>query len=254
MKDFTKDGITYCGKCKEPKEKILYIGNKTIKPHCMCKCEREKAKKREAEELKIKNLKKIEQNRNICFESPEQMAFTFESDDKLNELSTIARNYVDKFEELNNTGLVLYGSVGTGKTFIACCIANALIDKGYTCLITNFPKIVNELQGTFEKQKYIDRLVEFDLLIIDDLASERKTEFMNEMVTNVIDSRYRNGKPVIITTNLTAQEMEYSEDVNRQRIYSRLYEMCMFYQVKGKDRRVNKQVEYKNILEELKND
>ena len=90
------------------------------------------------------------------------------------------------------------------------------------------------------------------LLVIDDLASERRTEYMDEMVTNVIDSRYRNGKPVIITTNLTADEMVYSEDVNRQRIYSRLYEMCVFYEVKGDDRRKSKQKDFKNILEELK--
>ena len=252
MKDFKKNGVTYCGKCKEPKEKILYVGDKTIRPHCMCKCEREEVKKREAEEQKLKQYERIQRNRQICFESEEQMTATFENDDGINEISKIAKNYADKFEELNNTGLVFYGSVGTGKTFSACCIANALIDKGYKVLVTNFPKIVNELHDTFKKQEYIDRLVSFDLLIIDDLASERRTEYMDEMVTNVIDSRYRNGKPVIITTNLTAQEMEYTEDVNRQRVYSRLYEMCMFYEVKGTDRRVNKQEQFKDILGELK--
>lgn len=255
MKDYTKDGITYCGKCNEPKEKILLDGyGATIKPHIMCKCEREEEEARKSEEERRRFKEEIERSRQVCFESKEQMKFTFEKDDKSNEISKIAKNYADKFEELKNTGLVFYGTVGTGKTFSACCIANELIDRGYTCLVTTFPKIVNEMQSTFNKQEYIDRLIDFDLLIIDDLASERRTEYMDEMVMNVIDSRYRNGKPVIITTNLTAEEMEYTEDMNRKRIYSRLYEMCIFYEVKGNDRRMSKQKEYKKILEELKNE
>ena len=254
MKDYTKDGVTYCGKCNEPKEKILYVGDKSLRPHLMCKCEREAKQKQEAEDKKIQALAKIDKNRQICFESEEQMKFTFASDDQTNEISKVAINYADKFKELNNVGLVFYGSVGTGKTFSACCIANALIDKGYFCKVTTFPKIVNELHDTFKKQEYIDNLISYDLLVIDDLASERRSEYMDEMVTNIIDSRYRNGKPVIITTNLTAEEMVYSEDINRQRIYSRLYEMCIFYEVKGNDRRIKKQKEFEKILGGLKND
>lgn len=259
MSDYKKDGVLYCGTCNKPKEKKMSVLGKDIFIGQMCDCEKAEEEKHKAriEEQRAKDEKArrqeiIECNRKKCFESQEQMNYTFDNDDKKNEISKIAKNYADKFEELNNTGLVLYGSVGTGKTYSACCIANALIDKGYKVLVTNFPKIANELQSTFEKQEYIDRLVGFDLLVIDDLASERRTEYMDEMVTNVIDSMYRNGKPVIITTNLTADEMVYSEDVNRQRIYSRLYEMCVFYEVKGDDRRKSKQKDFKNILEELK--
>lgn len=259
MSDYKKDGVLYCGTCNKPKEKKLTVLGKDIFIGQMCDCKKAEEEKHKAkiEEQRAKDEKArrqeiIEHNRKKCFESQEQMNYTFDNDDNKNEISKIAKNYADKFEELNDTGLVLYGSVGTGKTYSACCIANALIDKGYKVLVTNFPKIANELQSTFEKQEYIDNLVGFDLLVIDDLASERRTEYMDEMVTNVIDSRYRNGKPVIITTNLTADEMVYSEDVNRQRIYSRLYEMCVFYEVKGDDRRKSKQKDFKNILEELK--
>ena len=258
MSDYKKDGVLHCGTCNKPKEKKMSVLGKDVFVRQMCDCEKAEEENRKArieeQRAKDENARRqeiIERNRKRCFESQEQMNYTFDNDDKINEISKIAKNYAEKFETIN-AGLVFYGSVGTGKTFSACCIANALIDKGYKVLVTNFPKIVNELQSTFEKQEYIDNLVGFDLLVIDDLASERRTEYMDEMVTNVIDSRYRNGKPVIITTNLTADDMVYSEDVNRQRIYSRLYEMCVFYEVKGDDRRKSKQKDFKNILEELK--
>ena len=61
MKDFKKNGVTYCGKCKEPKERILYVGDKTIRPHCMCKCEREEAKKSSEVEQKAKVESKQDQ-------------------------------------------------------------------------------------------------------------------------------------------------------------------------------------------------
>ena len=259
MSDYTKDGVLHCGECNEPKERLFELLGKTIHVHKMCKCEREKEYEREkriqeqrAKEEEVIRLEKIERSRQKCFESKEQMGYTFESDDKTNEVTKVAKNYVDNFEKID-TGLLLYGSVGTGKTFSACCIANALIEKGYTVLVTNFPKIVNELQGTFNKQPYIDKLVDYDLLIIDDLASERRTEYMDEMVTNIIDSRYRANKPVVITTNLTSEDMVSSNDINRQRIYSRLYEMCYPYEVKGEDRRKGKRIsikeKYKGVLE-----
>lgn len=256
MSDYTKDGVLHCGTCNKPKEKILTVLGKDIHIDKMCDCEKAeeenykvRIEEQRAKDEKARRQEIIERNRKKCFESQEQMNYTFDNDDNKNEISKIAKNYADKFEELNGLGLLLYGSVGTGKTFSACCIANALIDKGYKVLVTNFPKIANELQSTFEKQEYIDKLVGFDLLVIDDLASERRTEYMDEMVTNVIDSRYRNGKPVIITTNLKAEDMVSSGDVNRQRIYSRLYEMCYPYETKGEDRRKNKR---KNIKEKYK--
>ena len=132
----------------------------------------------------------------------------------------------------------MYGTVGTGKTFAAACIANALIDKGYPCLVTNFTRLINTLSGMYDgKQDYIDGLNRFALLVIDDLATEADTEYRNEIVYNVIDSRYRAGLPMIITTNLTGEEMKKPADVRKQRICSRLFERCIPVEVKGADRR-----------------
>ena len=64
------------------------------------------------------------------------------------------------------------------------------------------------------------------LLIIDDFGMERGTEYGLEQVYNVIDSRYRSGKPLIVTTNLILDELQHPQDTPHARIYDRLLEMC----------------------------
>ena len=73
--------------------------------------------------------------------------------------------------------------------------------------------------------------------MIDDFAMERSTEYVNEIVYNVIDSRYRSGKPLIVTTNLSKKDLDNPPDIDNERIYSRIKEMCFPVEVKGTDRR-----------------
>ena len=60
---------------------------------------------------------------------------------------------------------------------------------------------------------------------------------MNEIIFNVIDERYRNRKPMIITTNLSADEIGNSKELSKYRIFDRLFEMALLIQVKGEDNR-----------------
>ena len=145
---------------------------------------------------------------------------------------------------------MFFGPVGTGKTYYATCIANALIDNGFRVYVTNFPRLCNKLFHLQDKQDAIDDLNTYDLLVIDDLASERKTEYMDELVWNVIDTRYRAKLPIIITTNLTSEELKNTE-ISQARIFSRLYEMCTFIPVDGKDRRANTMKQSYNEMKTL---
>ena len=93
--------------------------------------------------------------------------------------------------------------------------------------MTNFALILNDLAATFEgKNEYISNLCRYPLLILDDFGMERGTEYGLEQVYNVIDSRYRSGKPLIVTTNLTLTELQNPQDTPHARIYDRLLEMC----------------------------
>ena len=83
------------------------------------------------------------------------------------------------------------------------------------------------VSGSFEgRNQYIARLCRYPLLILDDFGMERGTDYGLEQVFNVIDSRYRSGKPLIVTTNLSLDELQHPQDTPHARIYDRLLEMC----------------------------
>ena len=126
-------------------------------------------------------------------------------------------------------GLLLWGDVGTGKSFFAGCIANALLDKGIPVLMTNFSRILNILTGMYfdDRNRFIESFNQYSLLIIDDLGIERNSEFALEQVFNIIDSRYRSRKPLIVTTNLTLDELKNAKDLAHARIYDRVLERCI---------------------------
>lgn len=72
----------------------------------------------------------------------------------------------------------------------------------------------------------MDRLCRHTLLIIDDFGMERGTEYALEQIYNIVDSRYRSRKPLIVTTNLTLEELKNPQSTAYARIYDRLLEMC----------------------------
>ena len=253
--DYLVDGLLYCGKCKTPKQVRVNLFGEERTPMCLCQCAKARLDAEEEEQRLREFKEKIKSLRRMGFPDSEMDKWTFDRDDRSNEkISTIAQRYVDNFAEMKERrkGLLFYGSVGTGKTFISACIANALIEKGYPCLVTNFARLTNTLSGMYEgKQSYIDGLNKFELIVIDDLGSERETEYMGEIVQNIIDSRYRSGLPLIITTNLTADELKHPVEIRKQRIYSRLFEMCVPIEVKGRDRRKEKLKEDYKDLEDI---
>lgn len=244
--DYLENGLLHCGKCRTPKQSRVEIFGKIRTPMCLCKCRIEQREAEEAEAKRREKMRDVERLRMLGFPESDMHGWTFAVDDGANpKIAQIAKNYVANYEEMRKRGkgLLLYGTVGTGKTFVSACIANALIDRGIPCLMTNFSRLVNTISGMYEgKQDYIDGLNKFDLLVIDDLAAERDTEYMNEIVQNIIDCRYRAGLPTIVTTNLSAEEIKSPADIRKQRTYSRLLEMCIPVEVVGKDRRKQKLV------------
>ena len=177
----------------------------------------------------FESMQRLNMLKSHCFEDHALYSWTFEKDNGKNPIMWVARDYVDKWSDAlsGNTGLVLWGDVGTGKTFFAACIANALVEQNVSVKMTNFSTILNDLFTESDKNKYLNRLNDHSLLIIDDLGIERGTEYALEQVYNVIDTRYKSGKPLIITTNLTLDELKAPTDIPHKRIYDRVLGMCV---------------------------
>ena len=229
-----ENGLLMCGKCHTPKECIVPFGGEKKKFHCICACEKKRiederlAMKRQQEMNYIAKLKKDSlMDDKFAFST---FSNTEETPDNKRQLA-ICKRYAEKFDELleKNQGLLLYGSVGTGKTHLACCIGNALMDRMYPVFATSLVKIVQRsrsAKGDDDEEAFLRRMNTAKLLILDDLGAERSTEYALEIVYNVIDSRYRSGKPMIVTTNLSMNEMQRATDIRYRRIYDRIFEVC----------------------------
>ena len=180
-------------------------------------------------------MEAVENLKQRAFADSAMQQWTFENDNGRNPQTGIARRYAEHWEEMQaeNIGCLFWGNVGNGKSYLAGCIANALMEKEIPVYMTkipvymtNFALILNDLAASFEgRNEYISRLFRYPLLIIDDFGMERGTEYGLEQFYNVIDSRYRSKKPLIVTTNLTLNELHHPQDTAHARIYDRLLEM-----------------------------
>ena len=246
--EYMKDGHAYCKTCHERKDgevKSLMDMKFIFKNNCKCDRERfEKQKQREKEQ-------EIERLKRSCFISMSQWAYTFDNyKGETDKSYIIAKNYVKEYEQMKkeNIGLLFCGTVGSGKTYLACCIANALIEEYMIRVkIRNFAQIINDLQKSgfdLDKNDYIESLTNVSVLILDDLGIERDTSYAKEQVYNIVNSRYLKQKPTIFTTNLPYEKIQNSDDgVEYERIYSRIIEMCIPVKVMGEDFRKRLQKE-----------
>ena len=123
--------------------------------------------------------------------------------------------------------MLFWGDAGTGKSYTAAAIANELMERLQPVIMTSFVKLLQDMHGfDGDEGGYMIRLNRAKLLIIDDLGAERGTDYALEKVYDIIDSRYRSGKPAIFTTNLTMRQMKECADIRYNRIYDRIFEMC----------------------------
>ena len=264
LKDFVlreneiqRNGHIYCKSCsKRVDGELVDLGFTKFIPRIKCECEIKRDKENEERErlMKISSLKRD------CFSSPLQHQYNFEK--FLNEKGQaykVAYNYAKSFEQMkeDNVGLLFYGDVGSGKTYLACSIANELIERKQVKVKTmNLSQVINQIQKSafkLDSNEIIDNLSNIPLLILDDLGIERDTSYAREQVYNIINSRYLKGRPTIFTTNLSLEIIQNPNiELEYQRIYSRILEMTIPVKVTGEDFRRKIQQEklrkYKELL------
>ncbi len=142
------------------------------------------------------------------------------------------RRWIDDLEPnlADGRGLWMMGSPGTGKTTLAMLVSKMALDSGHSVAIYSLPKLLARIRRTYDSEPgtdsylaFFERLTSVDLLHIDDFGAEKSSEWVLEQLYSLINERYESRRSVLITTNLTQDELEEQIGV---RTVSRLVEIC----------------------------
>lgn len=252
----------YCGKEIEP---LGVVRDKNISrwfhPYCDCseaKEAREREQEKEIHDIVKKGQEqarqaKIEKMVEGCGMKKRFMNRTFENFDamKRDQMTayTIAKKYARDFGEIkeDGQGLYFFGSNGTGKTHLAAAICLELMPKGTGVIFRTFADLLGDIKATFDSDRteaeVLKAYTDADLLIIDDLGKEQCTDWAITQLFNIVNNRYEDCKPIVITANYSIEELEqvlvpkgYNDDKVKA-IVSRLRETCKPVPMIWKDHR-----------------
>lgn len=257
------DGLLYCSICHEPVEQRITLpamdGTKNMKEfigHRFCKCERQQEEARQKriqyeKDMRVVNALRAESLLGTRMANVNLRNFRRrEGNEKGYEAAT---TYISDFKTLYKIGqgLLFYGDVGTGKSYTAACIANELMNRKVSVIMTSFIKIFSKVGNTGISEEIIQKLCRPKVLILDDFGAERTTDYVIENMYNVINTRCEHKKPLILTTNLSYQDMQNCKDERYKRIYDRIFSMCYPVQFSGQSWRKTDAVHRFDYMEQL---
>lgn len=251
--EFLREGLPYCGKCKEPRFAFPVDGEDwCVSVKCRCQRDEISRKKREkAQELRMERLASLKtaslmgrEFENATFETcKHDRGSSFEEAWKL------CKNYCLRSGEFYDVGVGIYlcGNRGVGKTHLAHCIANSLIKQEKPVLVTSVYKIAEQIRSTFgsygnnKAELFMSRLAKVDFLIIDDFGAETlskngESNWLQEKLFEVINDRYNDKKPTIFTSNYSITDLGKSGRIT-PRLYDRIIARCKEVKIIGSSQR-----------------
>ncbi len=195
-----------------------------------CSCQRTERKKQEVLISQQKHSDLVRRLKVEGFSDPAMLNWTFENDNGRSPQMHHAHRYVEQWQTMRSEslGLLLWGGVGTGKSFLAGCIANALMEQEVPVRMTNFARILNELNGSFPGAMMLwtgSAVIPCSSLTTSAWSVAPSTHWNKSTTSWTADIAA--GKPLIVTTNLTLDEIRHPQDTAHARIYDRLLEMCV---------------------------
>lgn len=249
--DYTSPaGLLICGKCGEPRQCRIHLLGRDRIVGCACKCDRKAYAAERKAIADAEARKRIEAIREVGIPDPGLRGKTFSTSDPSHQLEQ-ARKYVEAWPQMaeHNIGMLLWGGTGSGKTHAGACIANALIDRGVRAGISSTAELMSVAYN--DRPTTIRRLIGLDLLVLDDIGAERDSAYAMETVYAVVDGRLKAGRPMVVTTNLSLEDIRNPGDMGRGRIYQRVLEACQPVRFVGQSRRPEISAAKRKILAEV---
>jgi DNA replication protein DnaC len=176
--------------------------------------------------------------RGVSFDRPPISDLGRTATDQIQKVRRYSRSIGEQLDA--GHGLWIVGDVGTGKTSLAMLVSKTALDAGRSVAIYSLPRLLNLLRESLESPggliDLLDRLAAVDLLHIDDLGAEHRTEWVLEQLYTVINARYEEERSTLVTSNLGPLDLELQEQLG-ERVVSRLEQMCEILPVSGRDQR-----------------
>ncbi len=172
--------------------------------------------------------------------SREDQKYTFEALTIIDQNRQIIGDMVRWDPTKTNKGALFFGAVGTGKSHLCKCAINRWASERYRCKFTDIPSVLQKLKDAIDSkdttvQFQVDKFITYDLLVLDDLGTEKSTEWAYEKLFSIFDTRMRLGKHTFFTTNLTLKEMQTQYG---PRIVDRIRSNCRVFPMMGKSFRM----------------
>lgn len=165
----------------------------------------------------------------------------------------VAQSYLAEYPLVNGKGLLLIGGTGAGKTHLAVALLKGLIEKGAEGLFLDYQELLKRIQSSYDptaltaERTVIRPVLETEVVVIDDLGANRISEWVEDTVNHILNHRYNEKKPTLLTANLREERMTGEsgkrlthatfEERLGPRVASRLYEMCRILEITAEDYR-----------------
>ncbi|MBO6148030.1 MAG: ATP-binding protein [Lachnospiraceae bacterium] len=221
---YPKDYLSPIYTCKDCQD-TGYIG------HRKCHCLKQRLIDMRYEQSNLRNVLEEENFSHWCFD-----IFPADVQEDVDKIYSAAQNFCKSFAN-NYRNMLFLGNVGSGKTFLANCIAKEILDQGYSVLYFSALQMFQKLNDyTFHRDysdsdshEYYRDILDTELLIIDDLGTETTSSLDRSQFFHVLNERGLRKKPTIISTNLSLETLKYNYS---ERSLSRLlsgYDIYRFY-------------------------
>jgi DNA replication protein DnaC len=259
LKKESDSTLMICKECGEQQQKeIVILGTSRVVP-VLCKCKKEKREQQTKEEKAREKQDKLRQLFTNSLMDKKFEKETFENWDfskGKQQMYNMGVKYCEKFQEAKSVGLgfLFHGTPGNGKTYLSNCIANRLLNNMHPVICVSINALLERIRKTYSKwgqegeDTILNALSLADLLIIDDLGTEQDTEWSKSRIYNIIDNRYRNKLPLIVSTNKSIEELK---KMYHERTIDRLVEMCTPIENTSKSIRTEQAKRNTNLLREI---